>query len=300
MKHKSKRIIYVMAILIFILFVIAAVYTIIQKYTEIKNEKSAYVIQEIDFFHKISSEIFTQDDKDTKSNTKNNQEDQKSRNDKLENQTGKNIEEDIFTYLQGPKSWSQRLDWSGSWSSEFYDGSSFGAFGCGLCCLANVYSTVSNFCCTPVDIYRFAKRNTEYGGGGAIAWEYMDSILANLGIESNLRRKPDSYNDFKKQISESSCSIVLVSSDASKCYWTNTPGHYVTIFLYNKKNDTVFLADSGDPSHNRHWVELRKIYKSLKNTSEWQYLCVGNYNKKNDKWKHKALNGEWVKPSYIS
>lgn len=290
-----------MAYLTFILFTTAAVYTIVQKYREIHEEKTTPVIAE--FWPEISPRTFIQDTDNTQKQTEKKQKDSKSNKEgSLKNQSkeNENIEEEIFTYLQGPKSWLQRRDWSGSWGSEFYDGGSFGAFGCGLCCLANVYSTVSTFWCTPVDMYKFAKRNTGYGGGGAIAWKYMDSILTSLGMQSRLRHKPESYSDFKKHISESSCSIVLVSSDASKCYWTDTPGHYVTIFLYNKEEDTVFLADSGDPSHNRHWVKLRKIYKSLKMASEWQYLCVGDYNKENDTWKHKALDGEWVRPEYIS
>lgn len=300
MEHKNKWIIYVMAGLTFILFTTAAAYTILQKYNEIQEKREAPVIAEVNFWPDIPSGVFTEDTKDAQKNTGEEQENPKSnKKDDKKDKTEKNIEE-IFTYLQGPKSWSQRRDWSGSWGSEFYDGGSFGAFGCGLCCLANVYSTVSNFQCTPVDIYQFAKRNTGYNGGGAIAWKYMDNILTSLGMQSSLRRKPDNYNEFKKQISEASCSIVLVSSDASKCYWTDTPGHYVTVFLYDKENDMVFLADSGDPSHNRQWVDLRKIYKSLKSASEWQYLCIGDYNKENDTWKHKALNGEWVKPDYIS
>ena len=301
MRHKHKQIIYTMAVLILVLFIVAAAYTIVQKYNELQERKAAPVIAEVDFGSDISSGVFTENVEDTQDNTdKKQEEDQNNKKNDKKDKVEKNIEEEIFTYLQGPKSWSQRRDWSGSWGSEFYDGGSFGAFGCGLCCLANVYSTMSNFYCTPVDMYRFAKRNTEYSGGGAIAWEYMDNILTNLGIQSKLRRKPDNYNEFKKQISEASCSIVLVSSDASRCYWTDTSGHYVTVFLYDKENDMVFLADSGDPSHNRQWVQLRKIYKSLKSASKWQYLCIGDYNKENDTWKHKALNGEWVKPDYIS
>lgn len=42
-------------------------------------------------------------------------------------------EKDIYTFLQGPKSWGKRLKWSGEWGENFYDGGSFGGFGCGLC-----------------------------------------------------------------------------------------------------------------------------------------------------------------------
>ncbi len=208
-------------------------------------------------------------------------------------------EENIFTFLQGPKSWEKRIDWSGSWGKEFYDGGSFGGFGCGLCCLANVYSTISTFQCTPVDMYKFTRKTTGYGGGGAISWDCMDTALNKLGFSTSLKRKPRSYKAFREQIAAAECSIVLISSDDSKCYWKNTPGHYVTIFSYDKQTGTVFLADSGNPDHNRQRVRLNKIYKSLKTASEWQYLIAGDYNSKNDKWKHKKADGRWVRPVYI-
>ena len=44
-------------------------------------------------------------------------------------------EDGIYTYLQGPKSWKERREWSGKWGKTFYDGKSFGAFGCVLCAL---------------------------------------------------------------------------------------------------------------------------------------------------------------------
>ena len=209
-------------------------------------------------------------------------------------------EEEVYTFLQGPKSWDERRDWSGSWGHTYYDGSSFGAFGCGLCCLANVYSTQSRYRCTPIDVYRFAKRQTYYGGGGAIAWEYMESILEKLGFSCSLQKKPRSYQAFQEQMVGAKCSIVLVSSDNSTCYWQDTPGHYVTIFMYDEEKDMVFLADSGNPNHNRHWVSLRKIYKSLKTASEWQYLKVGGYNSEKDTWHHKKIEGNWIRPDYIS
>lgn len=206
-----------------------------------------------------------------------------------------NLEEEIYTFLQGPKSWNKRLQWSGEWGVTHYDGGSFGGFGCGLCCIANVYSSLTKYQCTPVDAYRYAKKNTEYSGGGAIDWGYMRQSLTSLGFDCGVRKKPDSYRKFQKEIAASQSAIVLVTSAESKCYWKSTPGHYVTIFLYNPENDKVFLADSGDPNHNRHWISLRKIYKSLKTVSPWQYLLVGDYDEGQDQWHHKKAEGNWVK-----
>lgn len=204
--------------------------------------------------------------------------------------------ESIYTYLQGPQSWKKRREWSGKWGKTYMDGGSFGGFGCGLCCLANVYSSVTPYRCTPVQMYSYAKKVTYYEGGGAIAWGYMRRTLTKLGFSTDIKKKPRSYKSFQKQVSSSLCSIVLVSSYDSKCYWKDTPGHYVTIFLYDKEDDKVFLADSGDPKHNRRWVSLKKIYRSLKTSSNWQYINVKSFDDGKCAWKNKNVKGKWVKP----
>ena len=181
------------------------------------------------------------------------------------------------------------------------DGGMFGAFGCGLCCMANVYSSVtpSYYKASPVDMYRFAKKNTWYWGGGAIDWSYMIKGMRKAGIHCGVKRKPKRYSSFKSDVAASKCAIVLISSYDSRCYWKNTPGHYVTIFAYNKNNDRVFLADSGDPSHNRHWVSLRKIYRSLKKASRYQYIRVTGYNRNQDTFRNRKARGRWIRPAYM-
>lgn len=289
-KRNQQRLIYIIAVIAFILIIISAVYAIGQIYTGIKSTQAVNTIAEV---------IATQEPLHENIITVTTEPLPGKKNHKTDGNTKTTDEENIFTYLQGPKSWKERISWSGPWGKEFYDGGSFGGFGCGLCCLANVYSTFSSGRCTPVDMYKFARTKTGYSGGGAIAWEYMDTALNKLGFNTALRRKPQSYKNFKKQVANAKCSIVLISSNNSKCYWRNTPGHYVTIFLYDKKSGTVFLADSGNPSHNRKRIELRKIYKSLKTESEWQYLNIGSYNKNSDIWKHRRLNKRWSRPEYI-
>lgn len=204
--------------------------------------------------------------------------------------------EKIATFLQGPKSWGWRLPWSGIWGEEYYDGGKFGAFGCGPCCMANIYTTVSPYECSPLDMYEYAKKVGGYEGGGAIDWGSIKVTLKKAGITSDVWRKPKKYSKFQKQVKDSLACIVVVSSYNSDCYWKDTPGHYVTIFQYDEHTDRVFLADSGDPNHNRHWVKLKKIYKSLKTSNSWQYLAVTDYNKKKDAWKHKGFGGECVLP----
>lgn len=205
-------------------------------------------------------------------------------------------EDAVYTFLQGPKSWGKRLAWSGKWAETYYDGGKFGAFGCGFCCMANIYSTQTTYEASPVDIYKYTKRNTIYGGGGAVVWEYMESAMQTLGFETSLRRKPTSYRKFQKMIASNDSAIVLVSSSNSTCYWKNTPGHYVTVFLYDKQKDAVFLGDSGDPKHNRQWVALKKIYRSLKTESDYQVMTVTGYQASKDSWKHKKASGTWIRP----
>lgn len=211
----------------------------------------------------------------------------------------KRPERKVYTYLQGPKSWQQRIDWSGEWGEAYLDGGYFGAFGCGLCCMANIYSSQTPYQCSPLDMYKYAKQNSAYGGGMAIEWGYMRRILSSLGFDCEVKEKPDSYKEFADMVGRARCCIVLVSSNDSTVYWQNTPGHYVTLFLYDEKKGTVFLADSGDPKHNRRKVSLKKIYRSLKTNSNWQYLPVGQYHKRKDTWRNKGTGGEWVVPNYV-
>ena len=205
----------------------------------------------------------------------------------------------IYTYLQGPKSWNQGIDWSGEWGESYMDGGSFGGFGCGLCCMANIYSSLTPYQCSPVDMYRYAKKHTGYGGGMAIDWGYIRRGLTSLGLHCHVERKQETYHEFRENIRKSKCAIVLVSSANSTVHWKNTPGHYVTIFEFQEKTDKVFLADSGDPDHNRRWIHLKKVYRALKTASNWQYLVVSGYDKQKDHWHHKKANGTWNRPSYL-
>ena len=205
----------------------------------------------------------------------------------------------IYTYLQGPKSWNQGIDWSGEWGESYMDGGSFGGFGCGLCCMANIYSSLTPYQCSPVDMYRYAKKHTGYGGGMAIDWGYIRRGLTSLGLHCHVERKQETYHEFRENIRKSKCAIVLVSSANSTVHWKNTPGHYVTIFEFQEKTDKVFLADSGDPDHNRRWIHLKKVYRSLKTASNWQYLVISGYDKQKDHWHHKMANGTWNRPSYL-
>ena len=202
----------------------------------------------------------------------------------------------LYTYLQGPKSWKRGIDWSGEWGEQYMDGGSFGGFGCGLCCMANVYSSLTEYQCSPVDMYRFAKKHTGYGGGMAIDWGYMRRSLTRLGFQCHVEHKQETYRQFRQNISDAKCAIVLVSSSNSTVHWKNTPGHYVTLFLYDEKSDKIFLGDSGDLTHNRQWVPLKKVYRSLKKSNPWQILQVTSFDKSKDNWKHKGFGGNAILP----
>lgn len=210
-----------------------------------------------------------------------------------------NPEDQVYSFLQGPKSWKERRPWSGKWGKEYHDGSSFGGFGCGFCCMANIYSTLTEYKCSPLDIYEYSKKITGYGGGGAIAWQMMRQTMAGIGFVIELGEKPSTYNKFKEMVKQSQAVLVLVSSSADDSYWKNTPGHYVTLFLYDETADDIFLTDSGDPKHNRHRVPLKTIYRALKTSSDFQYMSVISYDESKDNWKHEEINGTWVVPDGI-
>ncbi len=202
----------------------------------------------------------------------------------------------ITTFLQGPKSWKKGLTWSGEWGDAYYDGGYFGGFGCGLCCMANVYDTFTSYQCSPLDMYRRAKKVSGYEGGGAIDWGYIKVTLQDAGFTLDVWRKPSTYEKFQKKVKKSVACIAVVSSYESDCYWKKTSGHYVTILDYDEETDKIFLGDSGDPDHNRHWISLKKVYKSLKTANNWQYISITGYDDSKDNWKHTGYGGDCILP----
>ena len=211
-------------------------------------------------------------------------------------QVDKITEEDIYTFLQGPKSYASGLKWSGEWAEFLYRGNSFGGFGCGLCCLANVYDTLSPYQVTPLDAFYFAKKNSSYSPSkkvGAISWEALEESFTKCGIQAELGTKPATIDAFRKELSNSKSAVVLVCSDNSDEYWEDTPGHYVNIWLYNENDHTVFLGDPGEPTHNRKTIVDHYVYDALKTVSEYQILYIRSYDKSLDTWRNTQMTGQW-------
>ncbi|MBO4395717.1 MAG: hypothetical protein J5819_05170 [Eubacterium sp.] len=205
---------------------------------------------------------------------------------------------DRATFLQGPKGWKRRQEWSGKWGKTNYDGRSFGGFGCGLCVMANFYSSFTPYQCSPVDIYEYAKQVTSYEGGCAIDWPQISATLEHLGFTVDTNRKPKRYDIFRDDIKNCMGAMVVISSAYDDSYWRETPGHYVTILAYNAANDTIFLGDSGDLEHNRSWIPLKTVYKAIKKSNALHYLRVNSYDETQDEWKHTVISGKWCKPGY--
>ncbi|MBQ1394019.1 MAG: hypothetical protein IIY81_10925 [Lachnospiraceae bacterium] len=205
----------------------------------------------------------------------------------------------FYSFSQGPKAWKSKKKWSGSWCNLVLNGNKFGSFGCGFCCMANIYCTLSDYSCSPVDIYKCAKRVSSYNpspGFGAIDWNALEETLTYCGFETSLHTKPLDYSAFQTDLKANAATIILVSSQYDDSFWKNTPGHYVTIWNYDSKKDTVFLSDSGDPTRNRKTIPLKTAYKALKLTSSSQYLSVSSYNEENNNWKWNQISEEWVTP----
>jgi len=210
-------------------------------------------------------------------------------------------ETDIYTFLQGPKAWASKADWSGKWNEVVLADQEFSVFGCGLCDLANIYSTLTPYDCSPLDMYYFAQEASGYApvsGFGAIDWPYLKQTLKAVGINSLIKRKDKKYEQFQKNIASGISAIVLVCSYDDDTYWHDVEGHYVNIWLYNSEDDTVFLADSGNPDHNRQRIPLRYIYDALKTSSNYQYLLITGADEEKNTWKHDGIGIKWRKPKY--
>lgn len=205
----------------------------------------------------------------------------------------------VYTFLQGPKSWGEGRTWSGEWSNEYVKGNYFGNFGCGLCCMANIYCTFTDYTCSPWDMYEYARQVSGYAPTkkvGAIGWADMKVTLRKSGFDCTLSNKPDTYEAFQEQVRDAKSVVALVCSRDDDTYWEKTGGHYVNISLYNEETDEVFLADPGGPSRNRSWIPLRYVYDALKTASQYQYLTVNDYSEENNLWKQDGIDEAWVSP----
>ena len=210
-------------------------------------------------------------------------------------------EDGIYTFLQGPVAWESKAPYSGIWCEEELDGGLFSVFGCGLCDMAGIYSSLTPYECSPLDMYWLARKVSGYApgdGAGAIDWPYMSETLQKTGFETKLRKKDRKYESFQKSIADSCGAIVLISSESDDTYWQDTPGHYVNIWHYNPETDMVFLGDSGNPKHNRQWIPLRYIYDALSTENAWQYLLVNSYVEEKNTWKYSGIHEKWTRPAY--
>lgn len=212
-------------------------------------------------------------------------------------------ESTIYSFLQGPGSWQNRYNWSGSWG-ELYteEGAYFGGFACGLCCMANVYDTLSPYEASPVEVYQYAKDNSSYyptSENSAISWDAMYSTLSKMGIESDLANNPADYETFKSEMENCETAVILIQSDDANSVWGATDGHYVNIWNYNPDDETVFVANPGGYTKNRQIITLQECYDYLKLASNYQVLYVRSYDESQDQWKHETISDEnWVRPDY--
>ncbi len=207
-------------------------------------------------------------------------------------------EGDIYSFLQGPGSWGERRSWSGEWCEFEIDGNRFGGFGCGLCCMTNVYDTLSPYEVSPWDMFENARVASDYSPGGeygAIDWQEMRCTLDVCGISGELHKKPPTFEEFRAQVRGALTAIVLVSNGNEDTYWPNTKGHYVNIWLY-ERDDTIFLAEPGNPGRNRTRIPLRHIYDSLKMGSSYQYLLVTGYSEEENRWRVSGISENWCRP----
>lgn len=191
------------------------------------------------------------------------------------NYRGNLTEDSICSYLQGSGSYDKGLEWSGDWCYiDAGGGKMFYSFGCGICCLTNMYCTLTGNDCDPGEMYAWAKEETSYSpgpGGGAIDWPEIDQMCKSWGIGGTLCPKPEDYSLFQQDMASATTIMVLVSSEEDDAIWQNLPGHYVNLWLYNPEDDTVFMSDSRGPATNRTRVALRDVYNALLTSDSYEY-----------------------------
>ena len=185
-------------------------------------------------------------------------------------------EKKIYSYLQVPEEFSKDPVWSGDWSSIEAGGQEFFYFGCGICCLSNMYSTCKEEPRTPDLFFYDARDNTDYNpdsGVGALTWYQLKELTKSFASEVKVKKKPSDYSKFQQDIEKADTAVVLVCKDNDDKLWWYTKGHYVNIWEYDPETDTVFVTDSSG-LFNRTRVNLQDIYNALKTASDAQYMTV--------------------------
>ena len=129
---------------------------------------------------------------------------------------------------------------------------------------------------TPDEVYYQAKDRVSYrpeSGIGAMSWSQLKKMCEIYGLEASLHNKPSDYEAFRNDIEASEATVVLVSKNNDDKLWWYTNGHYVNLWEYDRKSDSVFLSDASG-LFNRARVSLRDIYNALKTSSSSQYLTA--------------------------
>ena len=186
-------------------------------------------------------------------------------------------EKQIYSYVQVPDEiYDGDLKWSGDWGNITAAGREFIYWGCGICCLSNIFSTYRGKPVPPDEVFDHTVSNTDYNpysGVGAVSWAQLKKVCGQYGFQAVLKSKPADYSVFQKDMREAAAVIVLVSKQNDAKLWWYTNGHYVNLWEYDPVSDSVFLSD---PSglFNRARVMLIDIYKALKTSSDAQYLIV--------------------------
>ncbi|MDO4961734.1 MAG: hypothetical protein Q4E57_07790 [Eubacteriales bacterium] len=195
-----------------------------------------------------------------------------------ENGTFETAEEGkIYSYIQQEiKYYNGDPKWAGEWAHITAAGREFINFGCGICCLSNIYSTFQQKPVTPDLVYDWAKQYVAYdpdSGIGAMSWSQLKGMITRYGMTAETKHKPADYAQFQRDMYEADACIVLVCKDNDARLWWYTNGHYVNVWAYDYASDSLFLSDASG-LFNRARVPARWIYDALKTASDAQYLVV--------------------------
>lgn len=187
-------------------------------------------------------------------------------------------EQQIISYLQIPSDLYGDTTWTGEWSKFECAGRTFSSFGCGICCLTNIYDTIfkPEVLITPDQMFAITREQTDYrpeSGVGAVSWGQLKRMCDLFGLPATVKQKPADYAVFQNDVKNSTATLALVCRRDDDKLWFYTEGHYVTLWEYDEATDTVFVTDSSG-LFNRARVSLFDVYNALKSASQAQYMSV--------------------------
>ena len=112
--------------------------------------------------------------------------------------------------------------------------------------MANIYCTLTEYTCSPWDMYEYARQVSGYAPSrkiGAIGWADMKVTLRKSGFDCTLNTKPESYEQFQQDFN--SGNYTIGGAEAAK-YAQAITAKITVPMQYKTKRSEIDISDASD------------------------------------------------------